>query len=98
MAMTGSTKERGPSFDAAALSQFRNAIVAAGLTPPKVIEADGKLRRFSNPKGAAKGAKGATYFVCALLHPSRSLRVQATLERDSARREKRGAHSIGGTA
>ena len=33
---------------AAALDQFRNAILAAGLTPPDVIEADGKLRRFSS--------------------------------------------------
>jgi uncharacterized protein (DUF927 family)/phage/plasmid primase-like uncharacterized protein len=31
-----------------ALSQFRDAIVAAGLTPPDSIEADGKLRRFSS--------------------------------------------------
>lgn len=33
------------------LAQFRDAIRAAGLTPPDVIEADGKLRRFpSNGK------------------------------------------------
>lgn len=31
-----------------ALDQFRNAIRAAGLTPPDVIEPDGKLRRFSS--------------------------------------------------
>ncbi|MEB2352017.1 MAG: hypothetical protein OZ924_11445, partial [Burkholderiaceae bacterium] len=29
-----------------AIEQFRAAIRAAGLTPPDVIEADGKLRRF----------------------------------------------------
>ena len=34
--------------DAGPLVQFRDAIVAAGLTPPDVIEADGKLRRFSS--------------------------------------------------
>ncbi len=33
---------------AATLDQFRSAIVAAGLTPPDLIEADGKLRRFSS--------------------------------------------------
>jgi putative DNA primase/helicase len=33
---------------ATALTQFRAAFVAAGLTPPDVIEADGKLRRFSS--------------------------------------------------
>jgi putative DNA primase/helicase len=32
----------------AALSQFRDAIRSAGLTPPEVIEADGKLRRFAS--------------------------------------------------
>ena len=31
-----------------ALFQFRDAIRAAGLTPPEVIEADGKLRRFAS--------------------------------------------------
>lgn len=31
-----------------ALSQFRDAIQAAGLTPPDTIEADGKLRRFAS--------------------------------------------------
>ena len=31
-----------------ALSQFRDAIQAAGLVPPDVIEADGKLRRFAS--------------------------------------------------
>ena len=34
--------------DAGPLVQFRDAIVAAGLTPRDVIEADGKLRRFSS--------------------------------------------------
>jgi putative DNA primase/helicase len=29
-------------------SQFRDAILAAGLTPPSAIEADGKLRRFAS--------------------------------------------------
>ena len=48
MAIINSTMTRAASFEAAALSQFRYAIVAAGLTPPKVIEADGKLRRFSS--------------------------------------------------
>lgn len=48
MAMINSTMTRAASFEAAALSQFRDAVVAAGLTPPKVIEADGKLRRFSS--------------------------------------------------
>ena len=32
----------------AAIDQFRSAIEVAGLTPPDVIEADGKLRRFSS--------------------------------------------------
>ena len=31
-----------------ALPQFRDAIQAAGLTPPELIEADGKLRRFAS--------------------------------------------------
>lgn len=31
-----------------ALSQFRDAIQAAGLTPPATIEADGRLRRFAS--------------------------------------------------
>ena len=31
-----------------AIHQFRDAIQAAGLTPPDVIEADGKLRRFAS--------------------------------------------------
>jgi putative DNA primase/helicase len=31
-----------------AISQFRDAILAAGLTPPSAIEADGKLRRFAS--------------------------------------------------
>jgi putative DNA primase/helicase len=48
MAMTHSTVEHGAGFGPAALAQFRDAIVAAGLTPPDVIEADGKLRRFSS--------------------------------------------------
>jgi uncharacterized protein (DUF927 family)/phage/plasmid primase-like uncharacterized protein len=43
---TNSTNQRGQSFDA--VSQFRDAIIEAGLTPPDVIEADGKLRRFSS--------------------------------------------------
>lgn len=30
------------------VGQFRDAIQAAGLTPPDDIEADGKLRRFSS--------------------------------------------------
>jgi putative DNA primase/helicase len=30
------------------IRQFRDAIQAAGVTPPEVIEADGKLRRFSS--------------------------------------------------
>lgn len=33
---------------AAAVDQFRSAIEAAGLTPPEVIEADGRLRRFAS--------------------------------------------------
>jgi putative DNA primase/helicase len=36
-----------------AIEQFREAIRAAGLTPPDEIEADGKLRRF-----ASNGKKG----------------------------------------
>lgn len=42
------------------LDQFREAIRAAGLTPPDVIEADGKLRRF-----ASNGKRGddAGWFV-----------------------------------
>ena len=35
------------------IEQFRNAIQAAGLIPPDVIEADGKLHRF-----ASNGKKG----------------------------------------
>jgi len=31
-----------------AIAQFRDAIQAAGMTPPDVIEADGKLRRFAS--------------------------------------------------
>ena len=31
-----------------AVEQFRDAICAAGLTPPKAIEADGELHRFSS--------------------------------------------------
>lgn len=31
-----------------AIEQFRDAIASAGMTPPDVIEADGKLRRFSS--------------------------------------------------
>lgn len=38
-------------------AQFRDAIAAAGLTPPDVIEADGKLRRFSS-NGKAKDDAG----------------------------------------
>jgi uncharacterized protein (DUF927 family)/phage/plasmid primase-like uncharacterized protein len=57
MTTTSSTKERGASFEAAALSQFRGAIIAAGLTPPEVIHADGKLRRFSS-NGKAKDDAG----------------------------------------
>jgi len=44
--VTNSTNQRSQSFDA--VSQFREAIIEAGLTPPDVIEADGKLRRFSS--------------------------------------------------
>jgi putative DNA primase/helicase len=54
--MTSSTKEGGVSSETA-LSQFREAIVAAGLTPPEVIHADGKLRRFSS-NGNAKDDAG----------------------------------------
>src|SRR5471030_562776 len=34
--------------NAVAVDQFRSAIEAAGLTPPDVIEADGRLRRFAS--------------------------------------------------
>jgi hypothetical protein len=30
------------------IEQFRNAIQAAGLTPPSLIEPDGKLHRFAS--------------------------------------------------
>lgn len=40
--------ERGQSSAQSVQSQFRDAILEAGLTPPDVIEADGKLRRFSS--------------------------------------------------
>ncbi len=40
--------------------QFRNAIEAAGLTPPDVIEADGKLRRFASN---GKRGDGAGWYV-----------------------------------
>ena len=39
-----------------ALPQFRDAIQAAGLTPPELIEADGKLRRFSSNGKRGDGA------------------------------------------
>ena len=51
------TQDRGVSFGAAALAQFRDAIQAAGLTPPDVIEPDGKLRRFSS-NGKVKDDSG----------------------------------------
>jgi putative DNA primase/helicase len=41
-------------FDA--VQQFRDAIQAAGVTPPDVIEADGKLRRFSSNGKRGDGA------------------------------------------
>lgn len=54
----GSTpKIHSSGFEAAAVSQFRDAIAAAGLTPPDVIHADGKLRRFSS-SGKAKDDAG----------------------------------------
>lgn len=54
----GSTpKIQSSGFEAAAVSQFRDAIIAAGLTPPEVIHADGKLRRFSS-SGKAKDDAG----------------------------------------
>lgn len=56
-ATTNSTKQRDQSFEAAAVAQFRDAIVAAGLTPPEVIKADGKLHRFSS-NGKAKDDAG----------------------------------------
>jgi putative DNA primase/helicase len=37
------------------IDQFRDAIQAAGLTPPEVIDADGKLHRF-----ASNGKRGDT--------------------------------------
>jgi uncharacterized protein (DUF927 family)/phage/plasmid primase-like uncharacterized protein len=55
MTATNLSKTRGQS--SGALLQFRNAIVAAGLTPPEVIIADGKLRRFSS-NGKAKDDAG----------------------------------------
>lgn len=36
--------------------QFRDAILAAGLTPPELIEADGKLRRFASNGKRGDGA------------------------------------------
>ena len=42
-----------------ALSQFRGAIQAAGLTPPEVIEADGKLHRFAS--GGKRGDDSGRY-------------------------------------
>jgi phage/plasmid primase-like uncharacterized protein len=56
-ATTDSIKQRDQSIDAAAVAQFRAAIVAAGLTPPDVIQADGKLHRFSS-NGKAKDDAG----------------------------------------
>ncbi len=38
------------------VQQFRNAIQEAGVTPPDVIEADGKLRRFSSNGKRGDGA------------------------------------------
>lgn len=38
------------------VQQFRDAILAAGLTPPDVIEADGKLRRFASNGKRGDGA------------------------------------------
>jgi len=38
------------------VQQFRDAIQAAGVTPPEVIEADGKLRRFSSNGRRGDGA------------------------------------------
>lgn len=48
-------RNRSTMFDA--IEQFRESIKAAGLTPPAVIEADGKLRRFSTngKRGDAAG-------------------------------------------
>ncbi|MET3132632.1 uncharacterized protein (DUF927 family)/phage/plasmid primase-like uncharacterized protein [Oxalobacteraceae bacterium GrIS 1.11] len=54
------TQERVAAFGTAALTQFRDAIQAAGMTPPDVIEADGKLRRFS---GNGKPKDDAGWYV-----------------------------------
>jgi len=42
-----------------AVDQFREAIQAAGLPPPEVIEADGRLRRF--PTGSQRGDDAGWY-------------------------------------
>lgn len=55
--MTATNLSKIHSQSSRALLQFRDAIVAAGLTPPEVIIADGKLRRFSS-NGKAKDDAG----------------------------------------
>lgn len=54
--MGNASQLHGASIETA-VSQFRAAIEAAGLTPPDAIHADGKLRRFSS-SGKAKDDAG----------------------------------------
>lgn len=55
MASTTSHKQHNSLVDA--VSQFRDEIIAAGLTPPDIIKDDGKLHRFSS-SGQAKDDAG----------------------------------------